>query len=447
MLLTGMQNNFLSLLRELINIQSVSADPKRVEFIIKAAELISKKLKSLGFDIKIYRRGNFPPLIIAQKIISPQQKTIGFYSHYDVQPEDPIDEWNTSPFELIEKNGQLYGRGVADDKGHLAAIISAIEDLIKNNKLVNNIVLVIEGEEEIGSMNFETYIKQANILLKDIDVFYVLDVGMHGRNLPQIFYGLRGLVYYEIEVEIGKLDLHSGIYGNRVYNPIQVLSELFSKLKSSKTGRIMIPGFYNKVKKITKKERELLKEADRTDKDEAKEAGTYTVIAIDAKQHSLSTKLYPSFDVHGIVSGYTGEGSKTVIPKKAKAKFSFRLVEYQDPDLISQSVRKFIKKNIPKGVKWELKLFSQCSPFYTDFDNEYVLKVSEIMKKKYGNKTLLNRAGGSIPAAEVLKRIFDKPIILYGFTLPESANHAPNENISKEMFIKGMEAIKEICSI
>lgn len=440
------KQEILKLLSDFISIQSVSTDSKRLSEILQAVEFLTKNLKSMGFEIKLLKKNTAPPLILATKSISKKGKTIGIYGHYDVQPEDPVDEWATPPFKLTVKNGKIFGRGVADNKGHVIQNIISIKHLIEINKLNNNIVLIFEGEEECGSSNFEKYVAKTKEILKKVDVFYLLDAGMYEKNMPQIFYGLRGLVYFELDVNIGSKDLHSGIYGNRVLNPAQVLADLFATMKESSTGKILIPGFYDKVKKISEKERQFLKQVARSGEGQKEEAGVYKVISQDARQPYISSKVYPSLDINGIISGYVGEGQKTIIPKSAKVKFSTRLVENQSPDETEKLVYRFIKNNITDGVKWNLSVLSKDAPFYTDFENEYVKKTANIFEDIFGNKTRFNRSGGSIPAAEILQRIYKKPIIVTGFTLPDDNIHSPNENFDEEMLFKGIQALEIIYS-
>lgn len=440
------KNAVLETLSDFIAIQSVSTDPNRREEIVKAADFLKRKLEKLGFQVKLIKKDFFPPLLVAYKLQDPKAKTLGIYGHYDVQPEDPTSEWKTPPFKLSSKNGKLYGRGVADNKGHIIQNLTALTILASSGSLNNNIMFVIEGEEETGSIHFKDYVDEAKSIFSKVDIFYVTDSGMHKKNVPQIEYGLRGILYYELSLKIGKRDLHSGVYGNRVYNPIQIVADLLSKMKKVETGRILVPHFYDKVRKISQKERRLLDSIRRSDEDEKKEAQTYAVISQDLENPSLSSKVYPSFEVNGIVGGYTGEGAKTIVPNKATVKFSFRLVEHQNPYEIEKKVESFIGKHIPNGVKWSLKKFERVEPFYTDIDSQAVKKTALILEREFGHKTLFNRSGGSIPAAGVLKSLFNKPIVLTGFTLPDDNIHAPNENFDEEMFWKGIEALKTIYS-
>ena len=437
------RNKSLQLLSDFVAIQSVSTDKSRYKEILKAVNFLKNEIKSLGFNVNIYKRNNCPPLIIAKYYLSdgrPQdRKTIGVYAHYDVQPEDPLKKWDSPPFKLTLKNGKIFGRGVADDKGHIIQILAAIRNLSKTLK--NNIVLIFEGEEEIESKNFEYLVNQAKKGLEKIDVFYILDMGMKNRNVPQIYYGLRGIITGELTVRIGSSDLHSGVYGNRVLNPAQVIAELLAKIKDAKTNQVKIVGFYDQVKKINQKEMNILSEYVISVEEEKKNAGVKNFI-----DDFLSSKIRPSFEVNGMISGFTGQGGKTIIPAEATVKFSIRLVPDQKPAEIRKIILDFIKNNLPEEVDFKLKIDDGCGPFYTNFENSYAKKTVDILSELFKNKTYFNRSGGSIGGAEVLQKLFAKPIILTGFTLPDENIHAPNENIDEEMFFKGIEALEKIFS-
>ena len=420
----NIDNNIaLEKLKKLVAIPSVSTDPERRNKIMEAAEFIRKELLELGCAVKFFRYKNYPPVIIGQKIVDKSAKTIGIYAHYDVQPEDPVEKWSSPPFELTKRGEKLYGRGVADDKIHLIQSVIAAKNLIERGNLENNLIFIFEGEEEIGSIHFEELVKKAGAAVGKSDFFYVFDVGMKEKNVPQIFYGLRGVISGELKVKTGETDLHSGIYGNRVLNPIQAIAELLAKIKDGQTHKIKIPGFYDKVKKISQEEIDLL------------------------PAESLNSKINPSFEVNGIYSGYTGSGWKSVIPAEATVKFSLRLVPNQKPEKIKPMVKKFIESNLSRQVKWELTLSPGSNPFYTDFNNPYTKKTAKILSNFFGNRCYFNRSGGSIAAAEILQRLFKKPVILTGFTLPDENIHAPNENIDEEMFFKGIVAMEGIFSL
>ncbi len=442
-----MQYDALRLFKDLVSFQSVSTDPRQRTEILKTVAFLSTQLKKIGFEVRIFKAQKAPPLIIAVKKFPGASKTLGFYGHYDVQPEDPSEEWNSPPFVLTRKNGKLIGRGTADDKGHVVSLIAAAANLAGKRRAPQNLVFVFEGEEESSSEHFEYLIKKALPVLDSVDAFYVMDMGMHAKGIPKISYALRGLVYFELTVRTGKQDFHSGVFGNRVYNPVQLLSELFAKIKNSTTGRILIPGFYDNMTPVSAGERKLLGLVERNATEEKNQSGAFALCSVDNEQPSISSKRYPSFDVNGIISGYTGTGAKTIIPHEARAKFSFRLVEKQDAQIITALVQSFIKKEMPRGIQYSLRTFSSAQPFFTDYRNEYVVKTSKILSSVFGHKTLLNRSGGSVPAAEILQRIFKKPIVLLGFTLPDCKIHAPNENVDEEMFWSGIRALQEICCI
>lgn len=438
-----MNKQILKLFSAFIEIQSVSADPKHYSEILKAADFLKKEIKSLGFGVgvNVYQKKGSSPLIIAEKFVSTKAKTIAIYAHYDVQAEDPVEKWNSPPFTLKERNGKLFARGVADDKGHIIQTLAALQSLISANQLTNNIILIFEGEEEMESKNFEFIIKSVKSQLSKADVFYVLDSGMKTKNVPQIFYGLRGIITGELSIKTSQSDLHSGVFGNRVYNPVQVIAELLAKIKDGQTNQINIPGFYDQVVKVSQKEIGILSEYVLSEVEEKKNTGVKSFIG-----GFLTSKILPSFEVNGITSGYNGPGAKTIIPAEANMKFSIRLVPGQTPKKIRKIVKKFILENLPKELDYRLKIDSGCGPFYTDFDNQYAKKTAKFLTEVFKNKTYFNRSGGSVAAAEILQRLFKKPIILTGFTLPDENIHAPNENIDGKMFEKGILALEKIIS-
>ncbi len=438
------KNRILKELSDFISIQSVSSDPQRLPEMNKAVDFLQSKLKLIGFRVEVLKNHNSPAMIYAEYKVKNARKTIGIYGHYDVQPEDPVDEWSVPPFELTQKDGRLYGRGVADNKGHVMQNITAIEELISSQSLKSNIIFIIEGEEECGSESFEKYMQLKKTALDSVDVYYITDVGMHAKHIPQIIYALRGLVYFELTVEIGKRDLHSGVYGNSVLNPAQILAELLVRMKDIKTGVIQIPGFSDDVRAVDPSERKLLMKNSLTDTAFAKETETYTVISMQGLPSFLAPKLFPSLDVHGIESGFTGSGPKTIIPRQARMKFSCRLVEYQTAADIRTKVYQFIQRNMPQGVQYNLQAISYDDPFYTTIENKYIQKTARILSSHFGNETILMREGGSVPAAEIIQRLFQKPVILTGFILPESNLHAPDENVDREMFWEGIEVLKKI---
>jgi len=434
----------LIFLSKIISFQSISTDFKKKKEILDLVKFLRNFLIKYGFKIKLL--GKNCPLIIAEKFVSSKAKTIGVYSHYDVQPVDPLNLWQTSPFKLTVKGEKIYGRGVADDKGHLTQNIFAVLNLLKEKNLKNNIVFIFEGEEEIGSKNFSSYLDQALDILKKIDLFFITDLGMIKKNVPTIYYSLRGIVYFEIEIWTGKKDLHSGVYGNLVYNPSQILFELFTKMRDLR-GKIRIPGFYQKVRHIKDKEKKMLIRNVKSLREIKKIVEVFALNPLDKNYSAISAKIYPSLEINGFYSGYIGEGSKTIIPSYAKAKFSLRLVENQDPKEILILVKNFIRDNIPKGVKYSLKVLSQAKPFFTDYNHPYIMKTVKILEEEFKNKCVFMREGGSIPAASILLSKFKKPTILTGFTLEGANIHAPNENMDLDLFEKGIKVLSKIYNL
>ncbi|MCS7093452.1 MAG: M20/M25/M40 family metallo-hydrolase [Patescibacteria group bacterium] len=409
-------------LSDFIKIESVSTDKNRFSHLLKAAEFIRKELLALDFKVDIYQKKESSPLLIGKKTIASKAKTLCFYAHYDVQPEDPLKDWQSPPFELSEKNNRYFGRGIADDKGHLFQLLVSARELVKANSLKNNLIFIFEGEEEIGSPNFEELIQKDDDI-KNVDAFYLVDMEVRDKETAKIFYGLRGIVGFELKLKTAENDLHSGVFGNLVDNPVQIVANLLSKIKSTRL-KIKIPRFYDKVRKISKGEIQLLK-----------------------KSGEVQAKIYPSFDVNGIVAGFTGEGIKTIIPSQATVKFSFRLVPDQDPREIQELVLDFIKKQIPKKIAYEIKIFHSSNPLYVNLDNEFIKKTAQVLRKYFKKGVLFDRSGGSIASAEILFRLYKKPVILIGFINPESNIHAPNENFDKELFFKGIEVLRSIFNL
>ena len=392
-------------LSQFIKIQSVSADLHKSQEMEKAVKFLQNKLQKLGFVAEILKNEGSAPMIFAKKDIIGAKKTVAIYGHYDVQSEDPIGEWDSDPFILTEKNGKYFGRGVADNKGHVIQNIAAIENLIASQSLKSNIIFIIEGEEESGSSHLENYLLTKAEELKKVDEFYITDLEMFQKGTPMIVNALRGLVYFEVKLKIGKRDLHSGVYGNAVLNPAQILANLMASMKDIMTGEVSIPGFYDNVREFSKVELNILRAA------------------------------------------------KTIIPHSATVKFSCRLVENQKAVEIEKLVRDYIesffaaKKPFPQlSVKLSIKTLSSDDPFFCSIDSPVIQRAADIMSMHFGKKTVFMREGGSIPAAEIIERLFGVSVVLTGFILPDSNLHAPNENFDEEMFWEGIEVMKKIYS-
>ncbi len=443
------QTAAIKLLSDFIAIPSISTDPARRDDMQRAVNFLTTQLKELGAKVEVI--GTDHSLVAGYIHVPGATTTIGIYGHYDVQPEDPRSEWLSDPFVLTEKNGKLYGRGVADNKGHVIQNLVTIKNLQSSLRLKSNILYIFEGEEESGSASFAKYISDIRVCNpRAVDVWYVTDTGMRNTHTPQIYTGLRGLLYTEISIETGTRDLHSGIYGNRVYNAAHLLGELIGNLKHSQNGHVNIPGFYDGIQYPDKVEYQRLLNIVEKDEVIRRESGQYML-----PSHSIETiygpapltlwsKLLPSCDIHGIETGYTGPGAKTVIPRKASAKISFRLVPGQNPDVVEESFRSFLAEHLPTGVKWNLEVSSKEPAFVTDIDDPWMQKTARTLEKAFGAPVQFNRSGGSIPAAGILQELYKKPVILTGFTQPDDCIHAPNENYPVEMFEKGIEVLQEV---
>ncbi len=431
-------------LQDLVSIRSLSADPTKRSEIQKAAEYIKTWLTETGFKVTLYEKGDAPPMIVATYSIENPASTIGIYAHYDVQAEDPVDEWHTPPFTVTEKNGKLWGRGVADDKGHIVQCIAAAAEAIELKELQNNLVFVFEGEEETGSYNLHEYLIQAAKHLSQCDFFIVADAGMKDPKTPMIEYGLRGLVYFELTVNSFGRDLHSGLYGNKVANPANVVASIIGAMKDPVTNEVCIPGFYDGVRELDSKERELLEKNTTTDEQIKQDIQGKYVRSMRGLPAFLVSKVLPSLDINGMIAGYTGEGPKTVIPRTATVKFSTRLVPDQTADRMEELIKTYIQNQMPKDVDFSLKVLSKDEPFYTDFRTKPVQQVAKILKDHFGNETIYNRSGGSIPVAEMFQRLFAKPVLITGFTLPDENLHAPNENIDAALFKEGITVLKKL---
>lgn len=446
------ENYAENLLSKLVAYQSVSADPSRMSDLCQAAEYIKSELSNIGFSVELVSTASPRPLICAYLKNPSAHVTIGIYTHYDVQPEDPISEWDTEPFELTEKNGKYYGRGVADDKGHIAQALAAIKDLHTVGKLGYPIVFVVEGEEEAGIAKFERLLKDVKITdLTKVDVWYVLDMGMRAKGIPQIFTGLRGIVSGEIEIETASADSHSGIFGNRVPSAAQMLTHYLSGIKDPVSGEVNIPGFYEDIVPVSQKEYESLVEHADSREEIMTRSKAYSTLDNQYVPEiypadmpvSLYSRLLPSFEINGIWSGYTGIGAKTIIPGRGRAKFSVRIVQGQKGEKMKNIISAYFAGIIPKWVKYKL-LLDSSEAVGVGADNFWVDRTKQILESQFGENVVFNRSGGSIPAAEILYRLFGKPIVMTGFTLPDENIHAPNENIDKDMFFAGIEALKNI---
>jgi acetylornithine deacetylase/succinyl-diaminopimelate desuccinylase-like protein len=433
------QQRFLNELIELLKIPSVSADSRHANDCIRAAEYLKDMLSRLGFDkVELLPTNGFP-LVYAEKIIDPKLPTVLVYGHYDVQPPDPLDLWESPPFEPVIKDEKIYARGACDDKGQLFMHVKAFEVLSELQQLSCNVKFVIEGEEEIGSANLEDALERYQQLFK-ADLILISDTSMLANDKPSICIGLRGLSYLEVEVTGPNRDLHSGVYGGAVDNPINVLCEMVSSLKDE-NRRVTIPGFYDDVIELSDDARQQIANVP-FDKQEYLDHLNIADTRGETGYNILEqASIRPTLDVNGIWGGYTGEGSKTVIASKAYAKISMRLVANQKSDHIAQLFKTHFEAIAPKTVTVKVKFHHGGDPYLTDTNTRGYQAAAEAMEQTFGKRPLALYEGGSIPILALFNKYLKCPIILMGFGLNTDAIHSPNEHFGLFNFYKGIETI------
>ena len=436
----GCREEHLAELCEFLRIPSVSAKSEHKPDIERAAQWVAANLRTAGFKTVEVIPTKFHPLVYAESLEAPGKPTVLFYGHYDVQPAEPLELWTSPAFQPESRNGNLYGRGTADDKGQVHIHLKALQSLHKiNGKLPINVKVLIEGEEEVGSVSLWDYV-QANKEKLRADALIVSDTSMLGKGVPSITYGLRGLNYYQIALTGPARDLHSGVYGGAVPNPLTILTELFAKLHD-KNFRVAIPGFYDRVAKLSSAERKALNSLPWKKKDFEKAVGAPGYVG--EKGFSIVEQLWtrPTLELNGIWGGYTGEGAKTVIPSQAFAKFSTRLVPDQEPHKIAALVEKHIRKLLPKMVHCKFEVLSTGKPWVAPFQAPIFKKAQAALEKGFGKKAVFIREGGSIPFVTQMHDTFKVPCVLLGFGLPDENAHAPDEHIALENYFGGIKAI------
>jgi acetylornithine deacetylase/succinyl-diaminopimelate desuccinylase-like protein len=436
----GRRDQHLAELCEFLRIPSVSAKSEHKADIERGARWVADNLRAAGFKTVELVPTSLHPLVYAESLEAPGKPTVLFYGHYDVQPAEPLDLWTTPAFEPTVRNRNLYGRGTADDKGQVHIHLKALEALERvNGKLPINVKVLIEGEEEVGSVSLWDYVQKNKEKLQ-ADALVVSDTSMLAKGAPSITYGLRGLNYYQVELTGPARDLHSGVYGGAVPNPLTILTELFAQLHD-KNFRVAVPGFYDSVLKLSKAERKSLNALPWKKKDFEKAVGAPAYFG--EKGFSIVEQLWtrPTLELNGIWGGYIGEGAKTVIPSRAFAKFSTRLVPNQDPHKIAKLVEKHIRKLLPKAVTCKFTVLSTGKPWVAPFEAPIFKKAQAALQKGFGKKAVFIREGGSIPFVTQMHDTFKVPCVLIGFGLPDENAHAPDEHIALENYFGGIKAI------
>jgi acetylornithine deacetylase/succinyl-diaminopimelate desuccinylase-like protein len=433
------KQRFLDELFELLRIPSVSANPDFKDDVFDAAEFIKERLVEAGADLVEVCPTDGYPIVYGEKIIDPKLPTILVYGHYDVQPADPYELWHSPPFEPTIKNEKIYARGAADDKGQMYMHIKAFELMMRTNQLPCNVKFMIEGEEEVGSGNLGPFCIANRERLK-ADVVLISDTSMIANDVPSIDVGLRGLSYVEVEVTGPNRDLHSGVYGGGVANPINILAKMIASMHDE-NNHITIPGFYDKVVELTAAERKAMNEAPFDLAEFKKDLGIADVWGEKDFTTMERTGIRPTLDVNGIWGGYTGEGSKTVLPSKAYAKISMRLVPNQSSDEITALFKKHFESIAPAGVKVVVKPHHGGEPVVTPTDSPAYLAAADAMETTFGKKPIPTRGGGSIPIVALFERELGLKSVLMGFGLDSDALHSPNEHYGLFNFYKGIETI------
>lgn len=435
------EERFLDELFSLIRIPSISAQSSHKDDIWACAERWKELLLEAGAERAEIMPSAGNPLVYAERIVNPDAPTVLIYSHYDVMPVEPLDLWNSNPFEPVVKDGRIWARGADDDKGQAMIQAKAFEYVVRNGLLNHNVKFIFEGEEEIGSPSLNAFLGEHKELLK-ADIILVSDTSMLGAELPSLTTGLRGLAYWEVEVTGPNRDLHSGHFGGAVANPINVLCEMIAKMTDER-GKITIPGFYDDVEELSAEERSMIASIP-FDEETYKRAIEVDELRGEEGYATLErNSCRPSFDVCGIWGGYTGEGAKTVLPSKAYAKLSCRLVAHQDHGKISQMFVDYFTSIAPKSVKVKVTPMHGGEGYVCPITLPAYKAAEKGFEKAFGQKPLAVRRGGSIPIISDFEKILGIKTVLMGFGLESDAIHSPNENFRLDIFRKGIEAVVE----
>lgn len=433
------KEKFLKSFKEILMLPSVSTDPVHGADMRLAAEWLASKLESLGFEeVNIFPTDRHP-IVYGEKLTAEDAPVVLIYGHYDVQPADPVDLWKTSPFDPVVRGEDIFARGASDMKGQAMVVISAIESLINSGGLPVNVKWLLEGEEEIGSPNLGAFISGHKELLA-CDFALNPDAGMIGKDYPTITSALRGLAYFELKVQGPAHDLHSGVYGGVVRNPAIALAEIISGMHDAE-GRITLPGFYDKVHKLTVEEKNELARLPIDDKHFLDVTGAPALYGESGFTVNERTGARPTLDVNGLLSGFTEEGSKTVIPARAMAKISMRLVPDQDPKEVHQQLISYLEEHAPKDVRWELTAMAGSPASVSNMNNIGVLAMEDALERVWGKRAFYRREGGSIPVVREMQSLLGIESVVCGFGLPDDNIHAPNEKMNLPTWYRGIEAV------
>lgn len=433
------KTDFLDSLKELVTIPSVSTDPEAKADIQRTAEWIAARLKALGIDKVAVMPTGGHPLVYGEWLGAHGKPTVLVYGHYDVQPVDPVELWQSGPFEATVRGENVYGRGTSDMKGQDVAVFSALEAITQTGTLPVNVKFLIEGEEEIGSPSLDKFIVEHKDLLK-CDVALNPDAGMIGMEYPTITYGLRGLACFELRIYGPSSDLHSGLYGGVVHNPAVALAELIAGMHDA-NGTVLLPGFYDDVPPLSAEERAEFARLP-MDMEHFIEMTGVPKLWGEAEYTPLErVGARPTLEVNGMLSGFTGQGIKTVLPAQAMAKITCRLVPHQDTEKVYRSLQKYLEQNAPKTIRWELIKMHGGPASISDRNSAAVQAMAAALETVWGSKTLFRREGGSIPVVAQMQSILGVESVLTGFGLPDDNLHAPNEKQHLPTWYKGIDAL------
>lgn len=431
---------FLGELKEFVAIPTVSTLDEHKPDMQRGAEWVAARLRALGMDLVQIMPTAGHPVVYGEWLgAGKKAPTVMIYGHYDVQPVDPLELWQSDPFEAVQRGDNLYGRGASDMKGQVMASLNAVEAVMQSGDMPVNIKWLIEGEEEIGSEHLDEFIKQNKKLLA-CDFCLNPDAGMMGADMPTITTGLRGLAYFELRVYGPSRDLHSGLFGGAIHNPAQALAELIAGMHD-RNGKITLPGFYDKVRKLGKNERQDFARLPLSAKTLIQQTGVPALWGEPQFTPAERVGARPTLEVNGLLSGFTGKGSKTVLPAWAMAKISCRLVPDQSPEETFEQMRKYLKKNAPKTIKWDLKLLNASGAALVDRNNPGVQALANALETVWGRKPYFRREGGSIGVVVQLQNHVGADSILSGFGLPDDNIHSPNEKLHLPTWYKGIAAL------
>jgi acetylornithine deacetylase/succinyl-diaminopimelate desuccinylase-like protein len=444
------RDRYLDEMGQWLAIPSVSALPQHAADVKRAAEWAAEEMRRVGFEgvRLIDTPGN--PVVYGEWLGAPGAPTILYYGHYDVQPVDPVDLWQSPPFEATVRDGELFARGASDDKGQIFMHFKAIEAHMKQaGRLPVNFKMILEGEEEVGSKHLDGFIKD-NASLLAASVVVISDTGMFERGVPSLCYGLRGLAYFQIDLRGTATDLHSGTFGGAVANPAFVLAQILAQMKD-RGGRIRIPGFYDDVRPLSEAERAEFKKLPFNETRYRKSLGAPKLFGETGYTTLERASARPTFEVNGLLSGFTGDGAKTVLPAVAMAKVSMRLVPDQHPDRIGDAFEAYLKKVAPKTVEVKLTRMHGGHPWMASLDNPYVQAAGRAIERGFGKSPVFMREGGSIPVVATFQQVLGLPSVLFGVGLPDDRIHAPNEKLDLDNFFSGVVAsaylYEEIASV